>query len=287
MGRLYKDIYISANMLIVNTTAVVEAGDASAEDVGAARLTGPVLAGAASVLNHLLGEAVDDRDRQRREVDVPLVIDRQGQRVLRGEDLQGLDLSGPDISPVEDQHLDRTSANLNGAYLTAVNLPAAQFRKANSTGAVVAGADLGDVVLRGAERSGATVCDADLRGADLTAHTGEFPECDEVVTNSDTKFRGRNGAATRRSTGYTSPQFSLDDDLEAPGGSSGRGDGPGADIDRLGAIRLLEEELSPGWCTVTVRDSGVPTRSASEEILIGVAAPDVDPPTAGSEDQGG
>ncbi len=140
----------------------------SAKDIGVALLTGLVLAGAAFVLNFVLEEALASRDRERRESETKLAINRRAQFVFRSEDFRDFDLRGMALISTDEARFDLSFTDLTGADLSQAELRRVLMRHAILVDANLSEADLAQANLRQAELLGATFASANLSGADLT-----------------------------------------------------------------------------------------------------------------------
>ncbi len=143
----------------------------SAKDIGVALLTGLVLAGAAFVLNFVLEEALASRDRERRESETKLAINRREQFVFRSEDFRDFDLKGMALISTDEERFDLSFTDLTGADLSQAELRRVLMRHAILLNAVLEEADLAQANLRSTQLLGARFARANLSGADLTGAT--------------------------------------------------------------------------------------------------------------------
>ncbi len=155
----------------------------SAKDIGVALLTGLVLAGAAFVLNFVLEEALASRDRERREAETKLAINRRDQFVFRGEDFREFDLQGMALVSSGGERFDLSFADLTDADLSQAELRRVLLRNAVLIGANLRAADLADANMRDADLTGADFTEANLSGADLTGAAG-FDETGAVLSEN-------------------------------------------------------------------------------------------------------
>lgn len=89
--------------------------------------------------------------------------------VLRGSNLQGIDLQKAYLAGINLQGTNLQGIDLRNADLTQANLSEVDLREANLSEAILRGANLNRAKLTGANLTGATLTGATLTGADLTA----------------------------------------------------------------------------------------------------------------------
>lgn len=165
---------ISAALLLLPRAKKSDLGN----EVGLALVSGLVLALAAFVINVVLEDAFESRDRARREAETKLAINRLDQRIFRGEDLSEFNLSGMSlVDPGGDSVFDLSFANMHGIGFESAVLRGARIEDATLTEADLDGADLTDALLTNSDLTDATMtrvaaggawfADAVLAGADL------------------------------------------------------------------------------------------------------------------------
>ncbi|KAF3890232.1 MULTISPECIES: pentapeptide repeat-containing protein [Nostocales] len=88
-------------------------------------------------------------------------------RLLDGEDLREINLSGADLIRVDLSGTNLRNANLSGARLICANLTAANLEGANLFGADLSGADCIGTNFRDADLSETILSGTDFTGADL------------------------------------------------------------------------------------------------------------------------
>ncbi len=240
----------------------------SAKDIGVALLTGLVLAGAAFVLNFVLEEALASRDRERRESETKLAINRREQFVFRGEDFRDFDLTGMAMVSSDTERFDLSFADLTGANFSQAEMRRVLLRNADLTGADLSSADLAQANLRGAVLTGADFSGANLSGADLTGAVG-------FVEGSDTDAPAVLSAETRcpGSPDDEEPVLAV----FSEDGSRFTCSGTAADVQRAARQLFL---VSRGAAAGTVVGRVIATDLDADEIVFGVPDAAESPPFA-------
>ncbi len=140
------------------------------KELGVGLAAGLVLALAAWMLNGALANASKDANLSRRQTEVKLAINRDGQRSFRAEDLAEFDLVGMRLVGADGEPFDFSYAQLHNADLTDVDLQGAILDHADLTNADLtrtnlAGASLRNALLDGAHFDSTNMAGAVLRGA--------------------------------------------------------------------------------------------------------------------------